>query len=356
MIAPHPIAAYAAHSPESPLSPLTIQRRAVQAEDVCIEIHYCGICHSDLHVCRNDWGNSVYPVVPGHEIVGQVRGVGEQVTGFKIGDWVGVGCFIDACGACDPCTIHKEEQYCTQVCTKTYNSPDPFLGGQTYGGYAKEIVVKQAYVLKISHAPHQRSAVAPLLCAGITLYTPLKRWSVKSGTRVGVIGLGGLGHMGVKLAAAMGAEVVVITHSPHKVADAKRLGAHAVLVFSQEAERERFKGHFDLLLDTIPNPHPLQPYVNLLAPYGTVVLLGAFTEMPTFYGADLILGGRSIAGSLIGGIENTQELLDFCAEKKIVSDVEMIPMQAVNRAYERLLASDVKYRFVIDMASLSACS
>lgn len=347
------VKAYGAQASDKPLEPLDIPRRIPGAQDVQIEIAYCGVCHSDLHTARNEWKNTLYPSVPGHEIVGRVTAVGAQVTKFKVGDLVGVGCMVDSCGHCPSC--HEgEEQFCDNGFTGTYNGP-LFGGENTYGGYSQTIVVKESFVLRISHAESDLAAVAPLLCAGITTYSPLRHWNVGPGRRVGVVGLGGLGHMGVKIAHAMGAHVVLFTTSPAKIADGLRLGADEVCISTDPAQMASHAGRLDFILNTVAAPHLLDVYLELLKRDGTMTLVGAPAEphpSPNVFG--LILKRRSLAGSLIGGIRETQEMLDFCAEHGIVSDIETIPMNYINAAYERMLKSDVKYRFVIDMASLKA--
>jgi uncharacterized zinc-type alcohol dehydrogenase-like protein len=343
--------AYAAFNNETPLKPLGIDRRSPGPKDVQIDILYCGVCHSDIHMAHNDWGMTVYPVVPGHEIIGRVKTIGTEVTGFKTGDLVGVGCMVDSCRTCAACE-QDLEQHCEQGMVMTYGSEDPNMPGQmTHGGYSTQIVVDQDFVLRVSEKLDTQ-AVAPLLCAGITTYSPLKQWNIKPGDKVGVIGLGGLGHMGVKFAVAMGAEVVMITTSPEKGNDAKRLGASAVLLSNDEAQMETQAGSFDFLLNTIPVAHNMDPYVPLLKLGKTMSVVGASpVELHTM---GMIFGRNIIAGSLIGGIKETQEMLDFCAEHNIVSDVEMINIQDINLAYERVVNNDVKYRFVIDMQSLKA--
>jgi len=342
--------AYAAPSATENLAPFAFDRRTVGAKDVQIEIEYCGVCHSDIHIARNEWGGSVYPVVPGHEIIGRVAKVGEGVTGFKAGDLVGVGCLVDSCHHCPACEDDLE-QYCEGGMVFTYGSPDPVMGGMTYGGYSEKIVVDEQFVLHVSEKLDTK-AVAPLLCAGITTYSPLRQWQVKAGDKVGIIGLGGLGHMGVKLAAAMGAHVVMITTSPEKGADAKRLGAHEVLVSRDEAQLAAHANSFDFLLNTIPVAHDVNPYIDLMKRDTTMVIVGALALLPDVNGVGLIMKRKRIAGSLIGGIRETQEMLDFCAEHNIVSDVEMIDIQDINDAYDRVVKADVKYRFVIDMKTL----
>ena len=344
---------YAAQNATSPLAPYRFQRRAPGANDVQIEILYCGVCHSDLHTARNEWNNTLYPSVPGHEIVGRVVAVGSSVSQFKTGDTVGVGCMVDSCQHCASCN-EGLEQYCEKGFVGTYNGP-AFGGGEnTYGGYSDNIVVDEKFVLRISHTENL-AAVAPLLCAGITTYSPLRQWKVGPGQKVGVVGLGGLGHMAVKIAAAMGAHVVLFTTSPDKREDALRLGAKEVVVSKNADEMAAHVNSFDFILNTVAAPHNLDAFVNLLKRDATMTLVGApATPHPSPSVFGLIFKRRRIAGSLIGGIAETQEMLDFCAEHNIVSDIEMIDMQQINEAYERMLKSDVKYRFVIDMATLDA--
>lgn len=341
--------AYAAHKSNEPLKPFTFARRELKPKDVQVDILYCGVCHSDIHMAHNDWGMTVYPLVPGHEIVGRVIQVGKDVSNFAVGELVGVGCMVDSCRECQPCKDHLE-QHCEKGMVMTYGSPDPDMENRvTHGGYSSQIVVDKDFVLKVSEQLDIK-AVAPLLCAGITTYSPLRQWNIKAGDKVGIIGLGGLGHMGVKLAAAMGAKVTMITTSPAKGEDAKRLGAIDVLVSSDAAQMEAHAGTFDFLMDTIPVAHSFDPYVPLLKLGKTLATVGATpAEMHTM---GLVFGRKIIAGSLIGGIKETQEMLDFCAEHNIVSDVEMIDIKDINEAYERVMKSDVKYRFVIDMQSL----
>lgn len=345
------VKAYGAQSATSPLAPLEIERRSPSADDVQIEILYCGVCHSDLHTARNEWKNTLYPSVPGHEIVGRVTAVGNQVKKFKVGDLAGVGCMVDSCGQCASCS-DGEEQYCESGFTGTYNGP-VFGGENTHGGYSQSIVVKESFVLHISHDAAQLAAVAPLLCAGITTYSPLKHWGAGPGKKVGIVGLGGLGHMGVKIAHAMGAHVVLFTTSAGKVADAKRLGADEVCISTDPDQMAKYANQLDFILNTVAAPHPLDPYLQLLKKDATMTLVGAPAEPhPSTEVFNLIFKRRQLAGSLIGGIAETQEMLDFCAKHGIVSDIEMIPMNVINQAYERMLKSDVKYRFVIDMKSL----
>jgi len=345
------VKAYAAQTAQSPLAPFEITRRSPGPEDVEIAILYCGVCHSDLHTARNEWKNTLYPSVPGHEIVGRVVAVGERVSRFKVGDLAGVGCMVDSCGHCAACA-EGEEQYCEKGFTGTYNGPDA-EGGNTWGGYSKSIVVKESFVLRITHDDKDLAAVAPLLCAGITTYSPLRHWRVGPGMKVGIVGLGGLGHMGVKIAHAMGAHVVLFTTSPDKAADAKRLGADEVCLSSDPAQMAARAGSLDYILNTVAAPHRLEDYLQLLKRDGTMTLVGAPEHPhPSPNAFSLILKRRSLAGSLIGGIRETQEMLDFCARHGIVSDIETIRMDEINTAYERMLKSDVRYRFVIDMATL----
>lgn len=344
------IKAYGAKSSDADLKEMTIERRDVTERDVKIEISYCGVCHSDIHTVRNDWGGSKYPVVPGHEIIGRVVEVGSDVSNFKKGELVGVGCMVDSCRECSACKDDLE-QFCEEGMVGTYNGKDKHLGGHTFGGYSETIVVDKYYVLKVPENLDEK-AVAPLLCAGITTYSPLKHWNVKKGDKVGVIGLGGLGHMGIKIAAAMGAEVVMITTSPSKADDAKRLGASSVLISKNEDDMKKHKGSFDFLLNTVPVKHDINPYIQLLKRDSTMCMVGAIEPLEPMHGGGLIMGRKRVAGSLIGGIKETQEMLDFCGEHNIVSDVEMIDMDTINTAYERVTNSDVKYRFVIDMQSL----
>lgn len=344
------VKAYAAADKEADLKPFEIKRREVTKNDVKIDILYCGVCHSDLHQVRNDWKNSQYPVVPGHEIVGKVLTVGAGVTNFKVGDLVGVGCLVDSCQECSACKDDLE-QFCEKGATWTYNSKDTHSGGHTFGGYSESVVVDKEFVLRVPENLDAAGA-APLLCAGITTWSPLAHWGVKKGDKVGVIGLGGLGHMGIKFAAAMGAHTVMITTSPDKSEDAKKLGADAVLISKDEAQMKEHMGSFDFLLNTIPVGHDMNPYVSLLKRDSTMVLVGAIEPLDPLHGGGLVMGRKRIAGSLIGGIKETQEMLDFCGEHNVVSDIEMIDIQNINKAYDRLQKSDVKYRFVIDMKSL----
>lgn len=343
---------YAAHSAQQNLVPFSLQRREVGEQDIEIEILYCGVCHSDLHTVRNEWGNTIYPCVPGHEMVGRVTRTGAGVKNFKPGQLAGVGCMVDSCGVCGSCR-EGLEQYCEPGFTGTYNSEDKHLGGVTYGGYSKNIVVDQRFVLRIPEDLNL-AGVAPLLCAGITTYSPLRHWKVGPGQKVGIVGLGGLGHMGLKLAHAFGAHVVLFTTSPGKKEDAMRLGAREVVVSKNQAEMDRHANSFDFILDTVSAPHDVNAYLALVKRDGTMTLVGAPEREPAVHPFSLILKRRQFAGSLIGGVRETQEMLDFCAEHGITSDVEVIPIQKINEAYERMLKSDVKYRFVIDMASLGS--
>jgi alcohol dehydrogenase (NADP+) len=342
---------YAAFDPKSPLGPFAFERRDPGPADVQIHILYCGVCHSDLHTVRSEWGQSTYPCVPGHEIVGRVARVGREVKGFKEGDLAGVGCLVDSDRTCPECQAGLE-QYCNNM-VLTYNSPDKHLPGKpTYGGYSTSIVVDQRFVLRLSDRLNP-AAAAPLLCAGITTYSPMRHWKVTRGQTVGVVGLGGLGHMGVKFAHAFGAHTVLFTTSPDKAADARRLGADEVVVSRDPDALAKQAGKFDFILNTVAAPHNLDPFLNALKRDGTMVLVGApATPHPSPGVFGLIFKRRSLAGSLIGGLPETQEMLDFCAERQITSDVEVIPMQKINEAYDRMLKSDVKYRFVIDLASL----
>jgi uncharacterized zinc-type alcohol dehydrogenase-like protein len=343
-------AAYAASSAQSALAPFSFARREPLPQDIQLEVLFCGVCHSDLHTVRNEWKNTTYPVVPGHEIVGRVTAVGSEVKRFKTGDLAAVGCMVDSDRTCPSCQAGLE-QYCETGFIGTYNSPDKYLGGMTYGGYSKSIVVDQYFVL---HIPDKTNlaGVAPLLCAGITTYSPLRHWKVGKGQKVGIVGLGGLGHMGVKLANAMGAHVVLFTTTAKKKEDALRLGAHEVVVSKNQNEMDRHANSFDFILDTVSAVHDLNAFLALVKRDGTMTLVGAPENPPTVEPSSLIFKRRQLAGSLIGGIPETQEMLDFCAKHKLTSDVEIIPIQKINEAYERMLRSDVKYRFVIDMASL----
>ncbi len=347
------IKAFAARSATSPLGPFSIPRREPKAKDVQIQILYCGVCHSDLHTVRNEWEAmmpTTYPCVPGHEIVGRVMKVGREVKKFKEGDIAAVGCMVDSCRTCESCR-EGLEQFCERMPVLTYNGADSHLGGVTYGGYSESIVVDEAFTLRVSDQLDLAGA-APLLCAGITTYSPMRHWNVRKGQKVGVVGLGGLGHMAVKFSNAFGANVVLFTTSPKKTADAIKLGAHEVVVSTNEAEIQKHVGSFDFILDAVSADHNVNAYLNLLKRDGTLTLVGA-PVAPLAVGAfGLLFRRRQLAGSLIGGIRETQEMLDFCADHGITADIELIRMEQINEAYERMLRSDVKYRFVIDMASL----
>ncbi len=344
------VKSYAAQSSTTPLASYTIERRDPRPHDVQIEILFCGVCHSDLHSARNEWGMTVYPIVPGHEIVGRVTAIGDHVKKFKVGDLAGIGCLVDSCRECDNCKDGLE-QYCANGAVFSYGGQEKDGSGITHGGYSKSILAHEDFVLHISDKL-PLSGVAPLLCAGITTYSPLKHWKVGKGTRVGVLGLGGLGHMGVKLAVSMGAEVTMLSHTASKEVDAKRLGAHKFILTSDEAQVKSVTGYFDFILDTVSADHDYNFYLGLLRTNGVMVCVGAPNtpaQVPAF---NLIFGRKSIAGSLIGGLPETQEMLDYCAEHNIVSDIELIPMKDINTAYERMLKGDVRYRFVIDMSTL----
>jgi uncharacterized zinc-type alcohol dehydrogenase-like protein len=343
--------AYAALSATEQLKPFIIERREVTSDDVQIDILYCGVCHSDIHFVRNDWHVSLYPIVPGHEIVGKVTAVGTGVKKFKVGDLVGVGVMVDSCQKCPACA-EGLEQYCNEGFTLTYSSPDKRHGGITDGGYSQQIIVREEFVLNVP-TNLDTKAVAPLLCAGITTWSPLRHWKVGSGDVVGVIGLGGLGHMAIKFAHALGAKVVVITTSKDKGIEAKKLGADEVLVSTNAEDMAKYANHFDFLLNTIPVNHDLNPYVALLKHDKTMVIVGALEPLTKGVdGGALVFGRKSIAGSIIGGIKETQEMLDFCGKHNIVSDIELIDINYINEAFTRIIKADVKYRFVIDIASL----
>ncbi|MEP6950122.1 MAG: NAD(P)-dependent alcohol dehydrogenase [Ginsengibacter sp.] len=342
--------AYAAQSATSPVEPWSIERRNLKPSDVQIEILYCGVCHSDLHTLRNEWGGTVYPCVPGHEIVGRVTSVGDDVKRFKAGDPAAVGCLVDSCRTCENCKKGLE-QYCLVGMVGTYNGQEKDGSGNTYGGYSKQIVVHQDFVLNISDKL-PLEGIAPLLCAGITTYSPLKHWNVGKGDKVGVAGLGGLGHMGVKLAVSFGAEVTMLSHSPSKEKDATRLGAHKFVLTSDAEQVKSVQGYFDFILDTVSAEHDYNVYLNMLKTDGKMVCVGAPPTPAQIQIFHLIMKRRTLAGSLIGGIPETQEMLDYCAEHNIVSDVEVIDIKDINESYERMLKGDVRYRFVIDMATL----
>lgn len=343
---------YAALNPKAPLAPFAFKRRQPGPKDVLIEIDYCGVCHSDIHQVRDEWGGSLYPIVPGHEIVGRVTQVGAQVQRYKAGDRVGVGCLVNACQNCDACQ-QGLEQFCQNGNTATYNAWDQDGITPTYGGYSRHIVVDEAFVLRVPENLDPAGA-APLLCAGITTFSPLRHWKVTAGQKVGIIGLGGLGHMGVKLAKSFGARTVVITSSPGKKEAAFQLGADEIIVSREASEMEAHAGSFDFLLNTVSAEHDINTYINLLKLDGTMVLVGVPPTAPTLEVFSLISKRRSVAGSLIGGIAETQEMLDYCGVHDIVSDIEVIPIHSINDAYERMIRGDVRYRFVIDMKSLKA--
>ncbi|GAC1590163.1 MAG: NAD(P)-dependent alcohol dehydrogenase [Hymenobacter sp.] len=347
-----PTKAYAAPAVSVPLAPFSFERRDVGPHDILIEIQFCGVCHSDLHQVRDEWGGSIFPLVPGHEIVGRITQVGDHVKSFKVGDMAGVGCMVDSCRSCPSCQ-EGLEQYCEPGFTGTYGGTERQTGRPTYGGYSNQIVVDEHFVLHVSDKLDP-ARVAPLLCAGITTYSPLRQWNVGPGHRVAVMGLGGLGHMGVKIAAALGAEVTVLSTSPNKEADAKELGAHKFVITKDAEQLKSVTNYFDFIINTVSAPLDLAAYLNLLRRDGTMILLGVPPEAPQVHAFNLIAKRRRVAGSLIGGIAETQEMLDFCAEHNIMSDIEMIDMKDINEAYERMLKSDVKYRFVIDMATLAS--
>lgn len=345
--------AYAAQNAQAKLGPITIERRDPRANDVAIDILFCGICHSDIHTARGEWGPTPYPCVPGHEIVGRVAAVGTAVTKFKAGDLVGVGCLVDSCRTCAACN-EGLEQYCDNGFTGTYGMPDK-IGGTahpyTLGGYSDKITVEERFVLKMPENLDP-AAAAPLLCAGITTYSPLKHWNVGAGQKVGIVGLGGLGHMGVKFAHAMGAHVVMITTSPEKGSDAKKLGADEVLISKDAEAMAKHAGSFDFILNTIPVGHDVDPYMALVKRDGAMVIVGSVEPLKALNGGPMILRRRTLAGSLIGGLPETQEMLDFCGQHNIVCDIETIDIKDVNTAYDRTVAGDIKYRFVIDMATM----
>lgn len=346
----HNVKAFGAAAADADLKQMTIERRAVGAHDVEIDILYCGVCHSDLHQARNEWNGSVFPVVPGHEIVGRVTKTGDHVSRFKVGDLAAVGCMVDSCRTCESC---KEglEQFCENGATYTYNSKDKHLPQQTFGGYSQKVVVDESFVL---HVPENLdpAAAAPLLCAGITTWSPLRHWNVGPGKKLGIVGIGGLGHMGVKFAKALGAHVVVITTSPSKIEDAKRLGADEVILSSNEEQMKSHLKTFHFILDCVSAVHDINAYLRLLKRDGSLAIVGIPEHPLPVSAMSLVSGRKSLSGSSIGGIKETQEMLDFCGQHNIVSDIELITMQQINEAYERLLKGDVKYRFVIDMASL----
>ncbi|WP_339836703.1 NAD(P)-dependent alcohol dehydrogenase [uncultured Flavobacterium sp.] len=345
------VKAFGTAAADADLKELDINRREVTTNDIEIEILYCGVCHSDLHTARNDWGGTMYPSVPGHEIVGRITKIGNEVTKFKVGDLAGVGCLVGSCKTCDSCKKDLE-QYCSNGWVGTYNGEDKYLGGHTFGGYSEKVVVEEHFVLKVP-TNLDLAAVAPLLCAGITTWSPLRHWNVKKGSKVAVVGLGGLGHMAIKLAKGLGAEVTLFSRTPEKTQDARDLGADTVVISTDENQMSAVAGEFDLIIDTVPYVHDINPYVGTLNISGTLVLVGYLGPLDPFLNSvPMILGRKSVAGSLIGGIAETQEMLDFCGEHNIVSEIEIIKMQDINKSYERMIKSDVKYRFVIDMSSL----
>jgi alcohol dehydrogenase (NADP+) len=347
------VKAFGTAAADADLNQMDIQRREVQSKDIEIEIMYCGVCHSDLHTARNDWGFTTYPTVPGHEIVGKVTKVGSEVTKLKVGDFAAVGCLVGSCGSCNSCK-NDLEQYCLNGWVGTYNSPDKYIGGMTHGGYSEKVVVEEHFVLKVP-ANLDLAATAPLLCAGITTWSPLRHWNVSKGSKVAVVGLGGLGHMAIKLAKGLGAEVTLFSRTPDKEKDAKDLGADAVVISTDDNQMASVAGKFDVIIDTVPYVHDVNPYVGTLNISGTLVLVGYLGPLePMLNTVPMIMGRKSVAASLIGGIAETQEMLDFCGQHNIVSEIEIIKMQDINEAYERMLKSDVRYRFVIDMASLKA--
>ncbi|HEY0281473.1 MAG TPA: NAD(P)-dependent alcohol dehydrogenase [Rhizomicrobium sp.] len=346
-----PATGYAAPSATGKLAPFHFKRRDTGPKDVLIDILYCGVCHSDIHTARGEWPGTRYPCVPGHEILGRVVKVGDGVTRFKKGDMAAVGCLVDSCGHCASCN-EGLEQFCENGATLTYNSDDKLLGTPTYGGYSNLVTVTEHFAVKVPDGMNAAGA-APLLCAGITTYSPLRHWKVGPGTKVGIVGIGGLGHVGVKIAAAMGAEVTMITTTPAKMADAARLGAKDALLSTDEDAMHKRQGTFDFLLSTIPCTHPVMPYVQLLRRDGTLVVVGALDHKSTeVYLATLVIQRKTVAGSVIGGLPETQEMLDFCAQHNIVADADIIPISRINEAYDRVKAKDVRYRFVIDMASI----
>lgn len=350
---PYPAHAYAAATASSGLAPMQIQRRALQPEDVLIDVLYCGICHSDIHTARDEWNAvmpTAYPSVPGHEIVGRVAAVGSAVTKFKVGDIGGIGCIVNSCLECHNCQTDRE-QNCEKGASFTYNTPDTISGGHTYGGYSDKIVVPQHFVIRIPPGA-DLAATAPLLCAGVTTFSPMQHWKLARGQRVGVIGLGGLGHIAVKLAVARKAEVTIFTTTPGKLADAQRLGAKEAVLWDDAAAMKRLAGHFDLLISTVPQAYPMQPFANLLKLDATLVNVGAMDALQGISGLGLVFGRYSVAGSLIGGIAETQEVIDYCTARGIKADIEMVRPDQINMAYDRVVNKDVRYRFVIDMASL----
>jgi uncharacterized zinc-type alcohol dehydrogenase-like protein len=347
---PFDVRAYGAGSADARFAPIQIQRRAVGPKDVLIDVLYCGICHSDIHAVHGDWGAPNYPIVPGHEIIGRVVGVGNEVKKFRVGDIAGVGCMVDSCGECENCLADRE-QNCLNGTTFTYDAPDKVSGGPTYGGYSERIVVTEHFAIRIPPGM-DLAATAPLLCAGVTTFSPMQHWRVEPGQRVGVIGLGGLGHVAVKLAVARRAEVTVLTTSPGKIADARRMGAHEAVLSSDTEAMERLANHFDLMIATVPVSFPMQPFIDLLKLDGTLVNVGALGTLSDadLSGMSMGFGRKSLAGSMIGGIAETQEVIDYCAARNITADVELIRPDQITQAYERVIGKDVRYRFVIDVA------
>lgn len=345
------VKSYGSQKEKGIVEPLISERREQREDDVSVEILYCGVCHSDIHMVNNDWGMSIYPIVPGHEIIGKVTSVGSKVTKFQPGDTVGVGCMVDSCKICSSCQ-EGLEQYCQAGATLTYSSIDPKDGMVTYGGYSEKIIVNEQFVLKVPEHL-DKAGCAPLLCAGITTWSPLKHWNVKPGSKVAVIGLGGLGHMAIKLANALGAEVTLFSRSTSKIDDAHRLGAHHVIISTDNTAMEKAANQFELIIDTVPYQHDINPYIPTLSINGTLVVVGLLGDIqPTLNTVQMIFGRRSIAGSVIGGIEETQELLDFCGEHNITADIEIVDMSQINTAYQRMLDKDVKYRFVLDLNTI----
>lgn len=350
-VGPYTARAFGAASATSPLAPLQIKRRALGPHDVLLDILYCGVCHTDIHFVRNEWHESQYPCVPGHEVIGRVTAVGSSVTKFRVGDIGGVGCLVDSCRTCENCEDDLE-QYCEKELTLTYNSNDLVSGGHTYGGYSDKMVVTEHFVIRIPPGA-DLAATAPLLCAGVTTFSPMQHWKLASGQRVGVIGLGGLGHIAVKLAVARKADVTVFTTSPGKIADAKRLGATNAVLWNDAAAQKQLS-KFDLMISTVPQAYPMQQLVNLLKLNGTLINVGAMEPIQDVSGASLALGRKSVAGSAIGGIAETQEVIDYCVDRNIKADVELIRADEINKAFDRMVNKDVRYRFVIDLASLKA--
>ncbi|HSD14618.1 MAG TPA: NAD(P)-dependent alcohol dehydrogenase [Flavobacterium sp.] len=345
------VKAYGTQAADAPLKQMNIERRDVTSKDIEIDILYCGVCHSDLHTARNDWGFTTYPAVPGHEIVGKVTKVGSEVTKIKVGDFAAVGCLVDSCRTCSSCE-QDLEQYCLNGWVGTYNSEDKYLGGMTFGGYSEKVVVEEHFVLKVP-SNLDLAATAPLLCAGITTWSPLRHWNVGKDSKVAVVGLGGLGHMAIKLAKGLGAEVTLFSRTPNKEKDARDLGADHVIISTDEGQMKSVSGKFDVIIDTVPYVHDVNPYLGTLTISGTLVVVGYLGGLdPILNTVPMIMGRKAVAGSLIGGIAETQEMLDFCGKHNIVSEIEVIKMQDINEAYERMIKSDVRYRFVIDMASL----